>query len=151
MLAPEKYTLASSKETEVKYKNLWETQERCFQIYQQKGACCYSVFLNHSCLTEQLAKRSCIQCMLYLLHVEVNCKKGLKSVNLSFGILPPMPPYKWSFLVLSGDGYAVIYCFFSFFPSHLFFSNRLESGCFRASSPSSCSFGQNHCKNSVNP
>lgn len=33
MLAPEKYTLASSKETEVKYKNLWETQERCFQIY----------------------------------------------------------------------------------------------------------------------
>lgn len=92
MLALEKCTLASSKETEVKYKNSWETQERCLQKYQQKGACCYFVFLNHSCLTEQLAKISCIQCMLYLLHVEVNYKNGLKSVNLLFWNLTPHTP-----------------------------------------------------------
>lgn len=33
MLAREKYALTLSKVTEVKYKNLWKRQERCFQIY----------------------------------------------------------------------------------------------------------------------
>lgn len=98
MLALEKYALALSKVTEVKYKNLWKRQEKCFlMFFAKKGACCYSMFLNHSCLTKQLAKISWIQCMLYILHVEMNCKNGLKSINFCFGILPPCPHVSGAF------------------------------------------------------
>lgn len=56
------------------------------------------MFLN---LTEQLAKINRIQCTLYILHVQVNCKNGLKSINFCFGIFgtPPCLPVSGAFSV----------------------------------------------------